>query len=169
MSHIDGEPISERHGTAERDVGDTGTEVTAGNASAGSGGNSFEVVPPRYESPPGLTERQRADFEQANRIPISFIPSNNGDENTSEATMAMLKMMQRQMEMQMIMMKRMEDRDEKRKEEEKEPIEKTKWRGVKLDIKHFSRIAAFNGEHCKFRDWLFGVNTVIGTIDQKLC
>ena len=83
--------------------------------------------------------------------------------------MAMLKVMQRQMEMQMMMMKRMEDRDEKRKEEEKEPVEKTKWRGVKLDIKHFSRIAAFNGDHYKFRDWFFGVNTVIGTIDQKLC
>ena len=82
--------------------------------------------------------------------------------------MAMLKMMQRQMEMQMLMMKRMEERDERRKEEEKEPKEKMKWRGVKLDIKHFSRVEVFKGEHAKFRDWFFGLNTVIGQIDQKL-
>ena len=62
MSGIDGESISGQHGTAERDVGDTGTNVTAGNVSAGNGGDSFEVVPPRYEHPPGLTEQQRADF-----------------------------------------------------------------------------------------------------------
>ena len=43
-----------------------------------------------------------------------------------------------------------------------------KWRGVKLDIKHFSRVEIFRGEHAKFRDWFFGVNTVIGQIDQKL-
>ena len=72
--------------------------------------------------------------------------------------------------MQMIMMKKMlEDKDEKRKEEEKVPMEKIKWRGVKLDIKYFSRVTAFSGDHSKFRDWFFGVNTVIGTIDQKLC
>ena len=29
MSGIDGESISGQHGTAERDVGDTGTNVTA--------------------------------------------------------------------------------------------------------------------------------------------
>ena len=70
----------------------------------------------------------------------------------------------------MIMMKKMvEDREEKSKEEEKGSMEKVKWRGVKLDIKHFNRIAAFSGDHSKFRDWFFGVNTVIGTIDQKLC
>ena len=82
--------------------------------------------------------------------------------------MAMLKMMQRQMEMQMQMIKRMEERDDRRKEEEREPKEKMKWRGVKLDIKHFSRVEIFKGEHSKFRDWFFGVNTVIGQIDQKL-
>ena len=68
----------------------------------------------------------------------------------------------------MLMMRRMEDRDEKRREEEKEPKEKMKWRGVKLDIKHFSRVEVFKGEHAKFRDWFFGLNTVIGQIDQKL-
>ena len=70
----------------------------------------------------------------------------------------------------MIMMKKMvEEKDKEKKEGEKGPTETIKWRGVKLDIKHVSRIAAFNGEHSKFRDWFFGVNTVIGTIDQKLC
>ena len=68
-----------------------------------------------------------------------------------------------------MMTKIIEERDEKRKDEEGERKERIKWRGVKLDIKHFSRVASFNGEYCKFRDWFFGVNTVIGTIDQKLC
>ena len=57
---MEGGSISEQHGTAEREVGGIGTDVTSGNVSAGSGGNSFEEVPPRYESPPGLSERQRA-------------------------------------------------------------------------------------------------------------
>ena len=55
MAHKEGESISVQHGTAERDVGGIGTNVTEGNVSAGSGENAFEVVPPRYESPPGLT------------------------------------------------------------------------------------------------------------------
>ena len=68
-----------------------------------------------------------------------------------------------------MMMKRMEERDEKRKEEEERELkDKKKWRGVKLDIKHFSRVEVFKGEHAKFRDWFFGLNTVIGQIDQKL-
>ena len=83
--------------------------------------------------------------------------------------MAILKMMQQQMEMQMQMMKKMmEEKDERRKEDDGERKEKMKWRGVKLDIKYFTRVEVFNGEHSKFRDWFFGVNTAIGQIDQKL-
>ena len=68
-----------------------------------------------------------------------------------------------------MMMKRMEERDEKRKEEEERELkEKIQWRGVKLDIQHFSRVEVFKGEHAKFRDWFFGLDTVIGQIDQKL-
>ena len=54
---------------AEREAGGIGTNVTSGDGSAGSGENSFEEVPPRYESPPGLSERQRADFERAIGMP----------------------------------------------------------------------------------------------------
>ena len=79
---------------AERDIGDGDPNVVAGNVSAGSGDISFEVIPPQYVSPPGLTEQQRAEFEQAERTPLSPIPSNHGDDNASEATMTMLKLMQ---------------------------------------------------------------------------
>ena len=162
MSGIEGEPISDGHGTAERgigagngtnigtgegaNVGGVGPNVTAGNVSAGSGDNSFEVIPPQYASPPGLSERQRAEFDRANQVPVSSSPSNNGDDSASEATMAMLKMVQRQMEMQHaqaqqqmeMMMKMMEERRRKDDDDQGELKEKTKWRGVKLDIKHFS-------------------------------
>ena len=65
----------------------------------------------------------------------------------------------------MLMMRRMEERDDKRRKEEEETERKVEWRGVKLDIKHFSRVEVFRGEHSKFRDWFFGLNTVIGQID----
>ena len=99
------------------------------------------VMPPGFT----VTEEQRAEFDRARQTQASLspIPSRTGDDDVSEGTMAMLRMMQRQMEMQMMMMKRMEERDEKRNEEEKEPKEKMKWRGVKLDIKHFSRVEVF--------------------------
>ena len=51
MSSTEVGPISEQHGTAEREVGDIGTNVTAGNVSAGGGENSFEVVPPSVRIP----------------------------------------------------------------------------------------------------------------------
>ena len=68
----------------------------------------------------------------------------------------------------MMMMKKMEEKEKISDEGEKELKERIKWRGVKLDIKHFSRVEVFRGEHAKFRDWFFGLNTVIGQIDQKL-
>ena len=46
--------------------------------------------------------------------------------------------------------------------------DRERFRGVRLDIKYFSRVEMFEGEHAKFRDWIFNVNTVIGQIDQKL-
>ena len=65
IGDMDGEPILSTHGTAERglnadggtnteagegaNVGDMGTNAMTGNASAGSGENSFEVIPPQYE------------------------------------------------------------------------------------------------------------------------
>ena len=65
ITDMEGGPISGQHGTAEREVGGIGTGVAAGSVSAGSGENSFEEVPPRYESPPGLSERQKADCDRA--------------------------------------------------------------------------------------------------------
>ena len=162
-------PIVTQHGTAERNVEEIDPGTAAGNTSAGSGEISFEVIPPPYVSPPGLADQQRAAFEKSDQVPISSIASDNGDGNSSETTMTMLKLMQQQMEMQMAMMKRMENREERRDEENRDPKGNMKWRGVKLDIKHFSRVTSFSGDHNKFRDWFFGVNTVIGTIDQRLC
>ena len=160
--------IFDEHGSGANAGESNGDDHTGGSAAAGSTDGSFEHIPPNFGSPPGITEEQRAEFERAQQIPLSPIPSQHGDDNFSETTMNMLRMMQQQMEMQMQMMKRMEERDERRREEEKEPREKMKWRGVKLDIKHFSRVEIFRGEHSKFRDWFFSVNTVIGQIDQKL-
>ena len=133
---------------------------------AESTGACEDTIPSRFTA----NEGQRAEFDQARQTQISLspVPSRTEDDDVSEGTMAMLKMMQRQMEVHMMMMKRMEEREERRNEEEKEPKEKIKWRGVKLDIKHFSRVEISRGEHAKFRDWFFGVNTVIGQIDQKL-
>ena len=37
-----------------------------------------------------------------------------------------------------------------------------------MDIKYFSRVEIFKGEHARIRDWIFKVDTVIGRIDQKL-
>ena len=167
MASTDEALLSDQHGSGAN-VGDDDEHPGGGsNAAAESTENSFE-----YISPPGftVTEEQRAEFDRARRTQASMspIPSQRGDDDVSEGTMAMLKMMQKQMEMQMMMMRRMEERDERRKEEEKEPNEKMKWRGVKLDIKHFSRVEVFKGEHAKFRDWFFGLNTVIGQIYQKL-
>ena len=158
--------ISNQHGSGAN-VGDDDGRIGGWSNAASNTENSFENI-----APPGftVTEEQRAEFDRARQTQASMspIPSQRGDDEASEGTMAMLKPMQRQMEMQMLMMKRMEERDERRKDEEKEPEEKVKWRGVKLDIKHFSRVEVFKGEHAKFRDWFFGLNTVIGQIDQKL-
>ena len=139
--------ISGPHGSGANVGEDDGHYGGESSVAAGSTGDSFEFIPP-----PGftVTEEQRAEFDRARQTQASLspIPSQRGDDDVSEGTMAMLKVMQRQMEMQvMMMMKRMEERDEKRKEEEeKEPKGKMKWRGVKLDIKHFSRVEVFKGE-----------------------
>ena len=97
--------------------------------------------------PPGITvtEEQWAEFDRARQTQASLspIPSQKDEDEVSGGTMAMLRLMQRQMEMQMMMMKRMEERDERRREEGVEPKEKVKWRGVKLDIKYFSRVEFF--------------------------
>ena len=166
---IEGETILGQHGSGAGDnVTDPRVNVT-GELRTESIDHSFEEIPHPQVSPPGLTEQQRAAFEKADQIPDSSIASDNGEGNPSETTAKMLKLMQQQMEMQLAIMKRMEDREEKRDEENKEPKGNIKWRGVKLDIKHFSRVTSFSGDHNKFRDWFFGVNTVIGTIDQRLC
>ena len=165
--HTTGDLLSEHGSGANTGVGDD-DERNGGSMAAGSTDGSFEYIPQEYGGPPGLSEEQRAEFERARQTPLSPIPSQRGDDDLSETTMTMLKMMQRQMEIQMQRMMRMEERDERRKEEEREPKEKMKWRGVKLEIKHFSRVEIFRGEHSKFRDWFFSVNTVIGQLDQKL-
>ena len=139
---IDSPTISLQHGTAERIVEETDPRTMGRNGSAGSGDVSFEVIPPQYASPPGLTERQRAEMEESEQVPISPIASENGDGKSPETTVTMLKLMQQQMEMQMIMMRRMEDREERRNEENKDHKRDVKWRGVKLDIKHFSRVTS---------------------------
>ena len=159
--------ISDPHGSGANVEDDDGRTGGEGNMVAGSiGGHLENTIPPGIT----VTEEQRAEFDRARQTQASLspVPSQKDEDEVSEGTMAMLRLMQRQMEMQMLMMKRMEERDEKRREEEVEPKEKVKWRGVKLDIKHFSRVEVFNGEHAKFRDWFFGVNTAIGQIDQKL-
>ena len=168
MASAGGSLISDPHGSGANVGEDDGHYGGESSVAAGSTGDSFE-----FRSPPGVTvtEEQRAEMERARQTQASLSPilSQRGDDDVSEETMAMLKVMQRQMEMQGRMMKRMEERDEKRKEEEERELkEKIKWRGVKLDIKHFSRVEVFKGEHAKFRDWFFGLNTVIGQIDQKL-
>ena len=86
------------HGSGA-DVGDDDERADGGSNAVASGTeDSFEYVPP-----PGftVTEEQRAEFDRARQTQASLspIPSQRGDDEVSEGTMAMLKMMQRQMEM----------------------------------------------------------------------
>ena len=150
VTDMEPDTISAGHGTAEHgtvendgvnietreatNTVETGRNVMSGDGAAGSGDNSFEVIPPQYVPPPGLTESQRAEFRRADQIPISSVASNNGDDNVLEKTMEMFKMMmQQQMETNIQMMKKMwEERDVTRNSEEKG---KMKWRGFKIYIK----------------------------------
>ena len=174
--HTDAAGILDQDGTAEGGGGITAADNGA-NGNAGDGGKrttaieantSFEFIPRRTDPPPGRSEEELAELMRARRTPDSPVASSKGDDDKSDAMVTLLMMMQRQMDVQMQMLKKIQERDERLRREtggRRETRDKKRFRGVQVDIKYFSRVETFRGDHVRFRDWIFNVNTVIGQID----